>query len=110
MLPRFDWWFVLEDLDLARDVLRSAIGTSLLGEQAKSMFDFRSSGDEYIRAWEPELLLKVGAGRESLEVQRPLRRAPRGIGRVGGEGLQGTPASGVGARPDPRRPRPAPDP
>lgn len=69
MLPRFDWWFVLENLDLARDVLRSAIGTSLLGEQAKSMFDFRSSGDEYVRAWEPELLLKVGAGRESLEVQ-----------------------------------------
>jgi ATP-dependent Clp protease ATP-binding subunit ClpC len=53
MIPRFNWWFILEDLSIAREVLRQAIGASLLGEKPRSLYDFRMEGEEYVREWSP---------------------------------------------------------
>jgi ATP-dependent Clp protease ATP-binding subunit ClpC len=54
MLPRFGWWFVLEDLDIAADVLRNGVSTYLLGEQTHSIYDFRQETDEFVVEWSPK--------------------------------------------------------
>jgi ATP-dependent Clp protease ATP-binding subunit ClpC len=59
MLPRFDWQFVIEDLVVAPEVLRGAITTAMLGEEPKLLYDFRHDGEEYVREWSPDLLLKL---------------------------------------------------
>lgn len=46
MLPRFGWWFVLEDLADAGQVLHAAMATALLGERAATLYDFRREGPE----------------------------------------------------------------
>lgn len=56
VLPRFDWWFILEDLDIAPQVLGQAVSSALLGEAARSVFDFRALGPERIEAWSPTVL------------------------------------------------------
>ncbi|KIG14867.1 ATP-dependent Clp protease ATP-binding subunit ClpA [Enhygromyxa salina] len=56
VLPRFDWWFILEDLDIAPQVLGQAVSSALLGEAARSLFDFRALGTERIEAWSPAVL------------------------------------------------------
>ncbi|WP_394846933.1 AAA family ATPase [Pendulispora brunnea] len=56
MVPRFGGWFIVEDLALAADVLRHAVGNWLTGENAKSIYDFRTVGDEYVADWSPPLL------------------------------------------------------
>ncbi len=61
VLPRFDWWFVLEDLAIAPQVLRQAVSNALLGAQGRSLFDFRSEGPETIEAWSPALLSRSRA-------------------------------------------------
>ncbi|MCA9554571.1 MAG: ATP-dependent Clp protease ATP-binding subunit [Myxococcales bacterium] len=53
MLPRFDWWFVLEDLEIAQDVLSSAVSGALAGEDARWLYEFRREGVEYVKAWRP---------------------------------------------------------
>ncbi|MFO0628178.1 MAG: AAA family ATPase [Polyangiales bacterium] len=53
MLPRFGWWFVLESLATAPEVLRAAVSTLLLGDSAASIFDLRHDGEEWVRAWVP---------------------------------------------------------
>ncbi len=53
MLPRFGWWFVLEDVEMAPMVIRQAIGQAMLGEEARSLFDFRRLEDERIVSWTP---------------------------------------------------------
>lgn len=59
VLPRFGWWFILEDLDIAPQVLEQAVSTTLLGKAAKSLFDFRLVGPERIEAWSPPVLGKA---------------------------------------------------
>jgi ATP-dependent Clp protease ATP-binding subunit ClpC len=54
LVPRFGWSFVLEDLSVARDVIRQAISGELLGEHPRSLFDFRWEGEERVREWELE--------------------------------------------------------
>jgi ATP-dependent Clp protease ATP-binding subunit ClpC len=56
VLPRFDWWFILEDLDTAPQVLGHAVSSALLGEAARSLFEFRALGAERIEAWSPAVL------------------------------------------------------
>lgn len=56
VLPRFGWWFILEDLDIAPQVLSQAVSTGLLGEAAHSLFEYRSLGPERIEAWSPAVL------------------------------------------------------
>jgi ATP-dependent Clp protease ATP-binding subunit ClpC len=59
MVPRFGGWYVLEDLALAPEVLRQAVSTLLLGENARWIYDFRREGDEYVNSWEPRMLLRL---------------------------------------------------
>jgi ATP-dependent Clp protease ATP-binding subunit ClpC len=59
MVPRFGGWFILEDLSLATEVLRQAVSTMLLGESPRWVYDFRREGDEYVREWEPRILLRA---------------------------------------------------
>jgi ATP-dependent Clp protease ATP-binding subunit ClpC len=60
MLPRFGMWFVLEDLDAAGEVLSSLLSFWLMGEQPRWVYDFRAEGEEYVRAWSPDLLARRG--------------------------------------------------
>ncbi len=60
MLPRFGWWFVLEDLALAQEVLAGALGAALLGATGKSVYDFRREGDEWVNEWNPRFLRRDG--------------------------------------------------
>ncbi len=66
VLPRFGWWFVLEDLDTAPKVLSQAVSNALLGEDPRSLFEFRALGPERIEAWSPAAL-----GRRRREHGRP---------------------------------------
>jgi ATP-dependent Clp protease ATP-binding subunit ClpC len=56
VLPRFGWWFILEDLAIAPQVLNQAVSTALLGEDPLSLFDFRALGPERIEPWSPAVL------------------------------------------------------
>lgn len=60
MLPRFGWWFVLEELALAEGVLAGALGAALLGATGKSVYDFRREGDEWVSEWSPRFLRRDG--------------------------------------------------
>ena len=53
LVPRFGWSFVLEELSIAREVLENALATALLGEQPKSLYDFRHEGEEFVESWDP---------------------------------------------------------
>jgi ATP-dependent Clp protease ATP-binding subunit ClpC len=57
-VPRFGWWFVVEDLSIAKRCLEQAIATSLLGEKPKWVFNYRYRGPEYVSEWAPSLLAK----------------------------------------------------
>jgi len=59
MVPRFGGWFILEDLSLAAEVLRQSVSMMLLGETPRWVYDFRREGEEYVREWEPRLLLRA---------------------------------------------------
>ena len=74
MLPRFGWWFVLEDVEMAPSVIRQSIGQAMLGEKPASMFDFRRLQDERIVAWSPPYAAtrNKGAGRERDESRTAL--------------------------------------
>jgi len=54
MLPRFGLSFVLEDLRMASEVLRQAVGSALAGEAARSLFEFREVAREYVLPWSPK--------------------------------------------------------
>ncbi len=54
VLPRFQWWFVLESLDIAGTVLQSAVAGALAGEKAKWLYEFRHEGKEYVKVWTPK--------------------------------------------------------
>lgn len=66
LLPRFGWWFILEDLDIAPRVLSQAVSNALLGKDPRSLFDFRALGPERIEPWSPAVL-----GRRRHAVGRP---------------------------------------
>lgn len=53
LLPRFGWWFVLEELEMAAPVIRQAISMGMLGESPRSMFDYRGLDNERIVEWSP---------------------------------------------------------
>ncbi|MCK6549325.1 AAA family ATPase [Myxococcota bacterium] len=61
VLPRFGWWFIVEDLEIAPDILRSAVSSALLGEKPRWLYEFRTEGDEWVRAWTPSLLGRLPA-------------------------------------------------
>ncbi|MEM6533255.1 MAG: AAA family ATPase [Myxococcota bacterium] len=53
VLPRFGWWMILEDLEIAPKAIQNDISSALLGADEKWLYDFRSQGEEYVRAWSP---------------------------------------------------------
>jgi ATP-dependent Clp protease ATP-binding subunit ClpC len=53
LLPRFGWFFMLENLTIARDVLSRAVSSALLGEHPRWLYDFRREGEERVQAWRP---------------------------------------------------------
>ncbi len=72
MLPRLGAWLVLEDLDAAPEVLRVFLSTALLGEQPRWIYDYRAEGEEYVRAWSPQLLARrAGSRRDEGEPPPP---------------------------------------
>ncbi len=56
LLPRFGWSMILEELELAGEILQQAVSTALLGKAAQTTFDFRALGGESIEQWTPPLL------------------------------------------------------
>lgn len=55
IVPRFDWWFVLEDLEMAPSVIKQAVGAQMLGEETSSLFAFRTVAQETVVPWDPTL-------------------------------------------------------
>ena len=120
VLPRFDWWFILEDLEIAADVLSKAVSSAMLGQAAASLFDFRHLGPESIERWSPPILGRRKRTKKTPEtwaafptlhavaedlVQRARRRRASRSAR--GRGAQGCSRSGRAAsRHRPRRRHP----
>jgi ATP-dependent Clp protease ATP-binding subunit ClpC len=67
MLPRFGGWFVVEELSLAGEVLRHAVSTLLLGENARWIYDFRQVGAEMVTEWSPPILARAKPPKEESE-------------------------------------------
>ena len=75
MLPRFNAWVVLEDLESAPEVLRVFLSFALLGENPRWVYDYRAEGEEYVREWSPDLLARrVTKPREEEEPPEELAR------------------------------------
>jgi len=75
MLPRFGAWIVLEDLDDAAEVLRVFLSFALLGENPRWVYDYRAEGEEYVRAWSPNLLARrATASQQEEELPTELAR------------------------------------
>ncbi len=60
MLPRFGWSMIVEELAMAPEVLREAIGMALIGETPRSLFEFRESKREYVIEWSPKWRTRHG--------------------------------------------------
>ena len=76
MIPRFSWWFIVEELSIAPEVLRQLVTAALLGESQRSLYDFRMDGEEYVRAWSPRLVPKEERrGKGEQEEPRPTLQA-----------------------------------
>ena len=73
MLPRFGWWFIVEELGVAKSVLGNALSTALLGENPRDIYEFRREGEEYVREWSPRMLHRGKRGEEDAaqKTQRP---------------------------------------
>jgi ATP-dependent Clp protease ATP-binding subunit ClpC len=60
VVPPLRWMFVLEQLEMAPEVLRQAIATALLGEQADVVYALHDVVDERVIEWWPTLARKPG--------------------------------------------------
>jgi ATP-dependent Clp protease ATP-binding subunit ClpC len=58
VVPPLGWTFVLEELEMAGEVLRRAIATALLGEQASVVYGLHDVIDERVISWWPTLARK----------------------------------------------------
>ncbi len=56
LLPRFGWSWVLEDLEMAPEILRQEVSAVLSGQDARWVFEFRRQGEEVVREWAPRWL------------------------------------------------------
>jgi len=55
LVPRFRWWFVLEELSMAPGVIKQAVSAALLGEAGRSLYAFRTVADERVVEWSPPM-------------------------------------------------------
>jgi ATP-dependent Clp protease ATP-binding subunit ClpC len=55
IVPRFRWWFVLEELEMAASTIRQAVSMAMLGEQPRSLLAFRDVVSERLVEWSPTL-------------------------------------------------------
>jgi ATP-dependent Clp protease ATP-binding subunit ClpC len=78
-LPRFSWWFLVESLEVASELIKNAVSAALLGEHPAWIYDFRHQGEEYVREWEPELVARMAAPED---VDRDVSNYPT-VSRVG---------------------------
>ena len=62
LLPRFGWSWMLEDLEIAPEVLRQEVAAALTGEQARWVFELRRQGREEVREWAPAWLSEQISG------------------------------------------------
>ncbi len=76
MLPRFRWWLLLEDLEIAPDVLSHAVSSALLGEDPRWLFEFRRQGEERVEEWSPDWLAGE-TGSASADAPLELASPPR---------------------------------
>ena len=73
MLPRFGWWILLEELELAPDALRTAIGAALMGGQQSWVYDFDQQGADSVEVFEPGELARSRAAAKGLSAAEQLR-------------------------------------
>jgi ATP-dependent Clp protease ATP-binding subunit ClpC len=86
MLPRFGFWFVLEDLRMAAEVLRQAVSATLAGEAARSLFEYREAAHEYVLEWAPrwrKAKTSNAAAGEEFKVLRSVAEEWSELGRAG---------------------------
>jgi ATP-dependent Clp protease ATP-binding subunit ClpC len=86
MLPRFGFWFVLEDLHMAGEVLRQAVSATLAGEAARSLFEYREAAHEYVMEWAPRWRKPKAVNEhddEELKVLRSVAEDWSELGRAG---------------------------
>ena len=70
LVPRFGWWFVLESMDMAPAVIRQAIGTALLGEKPRSVYEFRGQEEEFVVEWSPTFGAKRAQANDASDQER----------------------------------------
>ena len=80
-LPRFNWWFVLESLSIAGDVIEKGVASALLGSDPAMIFDFRYRGEEKTVAWSPDFLTR----RSTTRTAREIDSAPSVLAAIGEE-------------------------
>jgi len=64
IVPRFDWSFVLERVEMAQEVLTQAISTAMLGTTPRSLADFRGLSEERVISWSPTLSRRPDEARD----------------------------------------------
>ncbi|MCX4241408.1 AAA family ATPase [Paraliomyxa miuraensis] len=70
LVPRFDWWFQLEDVDMAPGVIKQAVSTALLGEGGASLLELRAESHEQVIEWSPRLPRGASRARSAPESSR----------------------------------------
>jgi ATP-dependent Clp protease ATP-binding subunit ClpC len=90
MLPRFGFWFVLEDLRMAAEVLRQAVSATLAGEAARSLFEYREAAHEYVLEWAPRWRKSRRSDGDESEEFKVLRSVAEEWGELGRAGKLGS--------------------
>ncbi len=73
VVPPLGWMFVLEDLEMAPEILRQSISAELLGVRAAAVYGLVDVVDERIVEWSPTLARKrAGADAETIENNHPV--------------------------------------
>ncbi len=55
IIPRFGWWFVLEDMGMAAEIITQSVSSGMLGKQPRSLYEFRTLSSERVVEWSPTL-------------------------------------------------------
>ncbi|MEM6559155.1 MAG: AAA family ATPase [Myxococcota bacterium] len=75
VLPRFGWWMILEDLEIASEAIEHEIASAMLGTDPHWIYDFRHEGEEFVKEWSPDWSAS-GSSDVSAENNERLERFP----------------------------------